>query len=30
MRSSDEGAVMVLERRHGLIRLREDDNCETG
>jgi len=30
MRSSVEGAVMVLEQRHGLIRLAEGDNCETG
>ena len=30
MRSSEEGAVMALERRHGLIRLAEGDNCDTG
>ena len=30
MHSSVEGAVMVLERRHGLIRLAEGDNCATG
>ena len=30
MRSSVEGTVMVLERRHDLIRLAEGDNCATG
>ena len=30
MHSSAEGAVMVLEQRHGLTRLAEGDNCETG
>ncbi len=30
MCSSVEGAVMVLEQRHDLIRLAEGDNCETG
>jgi hypothetical protein len=30
MHSSDEGAVMALELRHGLIRLAEGDNCDTG
>jgi len=30
MHSSDENAVMAVERRHDLIRLKEGDNCETG
>jgi hypothetical protein len=30
MRSSDEGTVMVLERRHGLIRPDDEDNCAAG
>ena len=30
MRSSVEGTVMVLERRHDLIRFAEGDNCATG
>jgi hypothetical protein len=30
MHSSVEDAVMVLEQRHGLIRLAASDNCEAG
>ena len=30
MRSSVEGAVMALERRRGLVRLRRYDKLETG
>ncbi len=30
MHSSIENAVMAVERRHDLIRLKEGDNCETG
>lgn len=30
MHSSKEGAVIAPERRHGLIRLVEGDNCATG
>lgn len=30
MHSSEESAVMAPERRHGLIRLTEGDNCATG
>jgi hypothetical protein len=30
MHSSEESTVMALERRHGLIRLTEGDNCDAG
>jgi hypothetical protein len=30
MHSSEESVVMASERRHGLIRLAEGDNCATG
>ncbi|MCH7558957.1 MAG: hypothetical protein IIB56_16105 [Planctomycetes bacterium] len=30
MHSSNEGIVMMVERRHDLIQLAEGDNCEAG
>ena len=30
MRSSEEADVMLVERRHNLIRLKAGDNCEPG